>query len=278
MGSRRWICTDTSCSKRRYTKGTRANSQHGGSPAYLYMLQRRFIRILLLSVSAATALFVIFVVLGGGTNTIALKQTSFMDGQNSKTASKPIPNLTTAAASALAEKLNATGEAQGSENIKQARAAAVTAAIDQTLKGFNPKSFFPAVDPSRFVTTRNTSRPAEEQYLRALLGILKNSGGQIPADPHDSTQLDFTLPLQSFTQALTALYALPVPVSLIKIHEQAITIASAQQNILTVVQRHKSDPLQAFLAAQSADLVIDHIEALQKDIVKYMDTNWSANS
>ncbi len=232
------------------------------------MIRNRFVRILVVGMCAAVALFIVLLVWGGGANSITLQHPAAT--QNNSPDQRVPQNLTVAVANSLVEKLTPLGRLSDDTNAELAQEKAINSVIDESIKRFNPETFFPTVDEKALSVTADTSTRAGHAYIQTLAKILAVTGGAIPVDATDPAILDFTQPLAAYKTALAALYELPVPRPLLPIHRQAIGIIGAQHTILTALQDHTADPLQAFLAAQSEELVMNRIDALQIDISRYL--------
>lgn len=234
------------------------------------MIKSRILRIILFSVGTAGLLFVVALIIGGGDRNIAL--TVPATGTPKTPVSAPPENISFLAAQTIANTFERTSLGQNNQPIAITPAIAADSALVTALLTFDPTDLAPLIRVRDLSLSGDTSRTAGRVYLTSLLPILRDAGGVIAASPTKPAELDFDSAIKAQTKALTELLALSVPKPLAEIQRSALTIIGTQRNILLALAQHETDPIQAYLAAETESIIIDQIDSLHADIADYLNS------
>jgi hypothetical protein len=228
------------------------------------MKQRRLISVLLLGLGAAGAFFAVAIIIGGGSNSVALQTPGFSE---KKTTVQPATvNLTSAASEVVVGNMTTTQKTAKKTTPPNPQTIANLALVT-AMANFNPDDFVPTVQSSSFNITADASPESERRYLASLIQILRNTNISASSSAEHP---NFEAILAAYTQAEVKLTAVRVPITLVEMHRDALKLFGAQQNIIAVLKNHNADPIQAYLAAESEPMIVDRIQTLQADISTFL--------
>ena len=234
------------------------------------MTKSRIVRIACIGLTAASAVFVVAIIIGGGTNTVPIAAVP-VHGLSPLTAPlKPIKNLTELATDKISEQIIAQPEKSGVMKAQPNPSQIANSALLTSIQSFEPSDLLPLIKSSSFVIAPTNTDEAKRIYLSQLAAILKSAGGEIPQSSTDVGFPDFSLAFTRYADAGQQLLALPVPRDFIEIHRQAIDMVGIQKNILAILKNHNVDPVRAYLASQNQTMVSENLNTLNAEINSYL--------
>lgn len=184
------------------------------------------------------------------------------------------PNATRDLAAKIAQEIisrnpNGPGPA-GAQKLQLMKASEVTdKLIADSLKDFNPSAFYPPVSIAD-LNTISDSKEAFQSYFNNVQGILREKFGAAHFEQmSDLSKMNFPEILTNYAGAINDLLRLPVPQSLVAMHQKEISLVKGQAKAMSMLARYNDDPLQAYLALNIGDQLNDEFASLNKELTAF---------
>lgn len=120
----------------------------------------------------------------------------------------------------------------------------------------------PVIDSSRFSIQSESSKEKRDRYLLGVMALMAEMTSRAPAKPKTQEQViaeaieklkfeDVLVYRDLYQETEKRLYAMPVPVDLVSLHQEVIAIMHVFQYINQAVSEFQSDPLKTTVALQA---------------------------
>jgi|SRR3989344_5096646 len=140
---------------------------------------------------------------------------------------------------------------------------------EEGLNNFNPKDFQPEIK----LTDLKISNSSAEIYFRTFRDILKHDFENARVDLSSPDLTGISSVIQAYDRAIKNFYNLETPEKLTEIQKKQISLLIGQKKVFEVMANYQNDPVQAYLAAQVFEELINKADDLSLEMTNFIKEN-----
>jgi hypothetical protein len=145
----------------------------------------------------------------------------------------------------------------------------VNQVIADAIKNFRPEALRPAISRADIRIGDNNSIEALNAYYISYKTAINSNLSTLSLNQDSPEQTDFTALVAGFNKAFTDLKTIVVPESLVALHLKELILLGTQKNIWLLIKNYQADPVQAMLAMQYGDVLMNEVLGIRDQYASF---------